>query len=91
MSHLLWKLDGERYAPSDFSSTSKEYPVPPEIFDLLQSEKHQERFAFFNRCFEFNTEDTNPTGILRVGETYAKSFWKYKSHKMSLDLTPERR
>lgn len=83
MSHLLWKLDGERYAPSDLRSTSREYPIPEETLELLKSEKYQERFAFFNRCVQFDTENTNPTGILRVCEAYAKSVGTYKSHKQA--------
>lgn len=81
MSHLLWKLDGERYAPSDLRSTSTDYPIPEETLNLLRSEKYQERFAFFNKCVQFDTENTNPTGILRVCEAYAKSVGTYKSHK----------
>ena len=83
MSHLLWKLDGERYAPSDLRSTSSDYPVPQETLDLLKSEKYQERFEFFNKCVQFDTENTNPTGILRTCEAYAKSVGTYKSHHIT--------
>ena len=91
MSHLLWKLSGERYTPSDLRSTSSDNPVPQEILDLLKSNEYQERLDFFNRCVEFNTEDTNPTGILRVCEAYAKSVGTYKSHKIQSkgDFTKE--
>ncbi len=82
MSHLLFKLDGHRFAPADLRSTSVDYPVPPEIIGLLKSEKYQERLRFFEKCVQFETEDTNPTGILRVCERYAKSVGEYKSHKM---------
>ena len=82
MSHLLYKLDGHRFAPADLRSTSMDFPVPPEIIDLLKSEKYQERFRFFEKCVQFETEDTNPTGILRVCERHAKSVGEYKSHKM---------
>lgn len=82
MSHLLYKLDGHRFAPADLRSTSVDFPVPPEIIDLLKSDKYQERFRFFEKCVQFETEDTNPTGILRVCERYAKSVGEYKSHKM---------
>ena len=82
MSHLLYKLDGHRFAPADLRSTSVDFPVPPEIIGLLKSEKYQERFRFFEKCVQFETEDTNPTGILRVCERYAKSVGEYKSHKM---------
>lgn len=89
LSHLLWKLSGERYTPSELRSTAE--AVPPEILDLLKSSKYQERIDFFNRCVEFNTEDTNPTGILRVCEAYAKSVGTYKSHKIQSkgDFTKE--
>ena len=91
MSHLLWQLDGERYAPSDLRSTSRDYPIPEETLDLLKSEKYQKRFAFFNQCVQFDTENTNPTGILRVCENYAKSVGKYISHKQlsKSDFTKE--
>ena len=81
MSHLLYKLDGIRLAPVDLRSTSSDYPVPQEALDLLQSKKYQERLDFFNKCVQFETENTNPTGILRVCENYAKSVGTYKSHK----------
>ena len=79
MSHLLYKLDGIRIAPLDLRSTSIDYPVPEEIIELLKSERYQERFRFFEQCVEFDTENTNPTGILRTCEAYAKSVGTYKS------------
>ena len=82
MSHLLYKLDGYRIAPVDLRSTSYEYPVAPEIIELLKSEKYQERFRFFEQCVQFDTENTNPTGILRTCEDYAKSIGTYKSNKI---------
>ena len=82
MSYLLYKLDDIRIAPVDLRSTSKEYPVDEKILILLQSEKYQERLRFFEKCVQFETEDTNPTGILRVCERYAKSVGDYRSHKM---------
>lgn len=83
MSHLLYKLDGLRYAPTDLRSTSIDYPVPEEALELLRSERYQERFRFFEQCVQFETEDTNPTGILRVCEKYAKEVGEYKSHTIS--------
>ena len=82
MSYLLYKLDGIRLAPTDLRSTSVDYPAPEEVLDKLGSEKYQERLRFFEEHVQFETEDTNPTGILRVCEKYAKSVGKYKSHKM---------
>lgn len=81
MSYLLYKLDGIRIAPADLRSTSIDYPLDEKIIDLLKSKKYQERLKFFEKCVEFDTENTNPTGILRVCEAYAKSVGKYKSHK----------
>lgn len=81
MSHLLFKLDGHRFAPADLRSTSMDYPIPVEIITLLKSEKYQERFRFFEKCVQFETENTNPTGVLRVCEAYAKSVGKYNTHK----------
>ena len=83
MSHLLYKLDGHRIAPVDLRSTSVDYPVDPEIIQLLKSEKYQERFRFFEQCVEFDTENTNPTGILRTCEAYAKSVGTYKSNTIT--------
>lgn len=82
MSHLLFQLDGLRIPPTDLRSTSPEFPVPKEALDLFSTEPYKKRLEFFEKCVEFNTEDTNPTGILRVCEAYAKSVGTYKSHKM---------
>lgn len=82
MVYLLWKFDGERIPPTDLRSTSVDYPLPEEILEKLQSEKYQERLRFFEECVQFETEDTNPTGILRVCEEYAKSVGIYKSRKV---------
>ena len=82
MSHLLYKLDGIRLAPADLRSTSYDYPVPEEALKKLQSKEYQERLRFFEQCVQFETEDTNPTGILRVCEAYAKSVGDYQSHKI---------
>lgn len=82
MSYLLYQLDGIRIAPTDLRSTSSDFPVPDDILDKLNSERYQERLRFFEKCVQFETEDTNPTGILRVCEAYAKSVGTYKSHKI---------
>lgn len=83
LSYLLYKLDGIRITPADLRSTSTDFPVPKEILDKLDSPKYKERLDFFNKCVQFETEDTNPTGILRVCEAYAKSVGEYKSHKIT--------
>lgn len=83
MSYLLYKLDGIRIPPVDLRSTRIDYPVPIEIIEKLESDRYQERLRFFEECVQFETEDTNPTGILRVCEKYAKSVGTYKSHKQT--------
>lgn len=80
MCYLLYQIDGIRISPSDLRSTSSDFPVPKEYLDKLQSPKYKERLDFFHRCVQFETEDTNPTGILRVCEAYAKTVGEYKSH-----------
>lgn len=82
MSYLLFKMDGCRLAPTDLRSTSVGAPVPEEILGLLKSDKYQERLRFFEECVQFETENTNPTGILRVCEEYAKSVGDYQSEKI---------
>lgn len=81
MSHLLYKLDGIRVAPADLRSTSSEFPVDKKVLDLLSSKKYKDRLKFFEQCVEFDTENTNPTGILRSCEAYAKKVGRFKSHK----------
>jgi len=82
MCYLLYKIDGQRISPSDLRSTSTDYPISEEILELLQNSEYKERLDFFEKCVQFETEDTNPTGILRVCEAYAKSVGEYKSHKI---------
>lgn len=82
MSYLLFKIDGYRLAPTDLRSTSVGFPVPEEVLNLLKSDKYQERLRFFEECVQFETENTNPTGILRVCEEYAKSVGDYQSEKI---------
>lgn len=81
MSYLLYKLDGIRLAPSDLRSTSADFPVPQEALDKLNSPEYQERLDFFEKTVEFDTVNTNPTGILRTCEAYAKKVGKYITHK----------
>lgn len=79
MSHLLYKLDGYRISPQDLRSTSRDYPIPEEALELLQSERYQERLRYFEQHVIFNKEDTNPTGILRACERFAKTVGDYKT------------
>lgn len=79
LSHLLYQLDGIRMAPTDLRSTSTDFPIPEDVLEKLRSPEYQERIRFFEQCVQFETEDTNPTGIYRVCEKYAKEVGDYKS------------
>ena len=81
ISHLLYQLDNIRLSPTDLRSTDVDFPLDDGILNLLETPRYKERLAFFDRCVQFETEDTNPTGILRVCEEYAKSVGEYKSIK----------
>ena len=83
ISYLLYKLNKIRIPPQDLRSTSVGYPVPESILDLLEDSEYKKRLEFFDKCVQFETEDTNPTGILRVCEKYAKSVGNFKSHKQT--------
>lgn len=80
MSYLLFQIDGIRISPTDLRSTSSDCPIPKDIIDKLSSDEYQKRLKFFEECVQFDTENTNPTGVLRVCEEYAKSVGKYTSH-----------
>lgn len=83
MAYLLWKLDGERIPPTDLRSTSADYPLPEDVLERLKKDsRYQDRLHFFEKCVQFETEDTNPTGILRVCEEYARKVGNYKTRKI---------
>lgn len=90
MSHLLYQLDGMRIAPSDLRSTNTEYPVPQEALDLLQTKPYQDRLAFFHKCIQFETEDTNSTGIRNACVEYAKKVGTLKMKKIKSKSDPNR-
>ena len=82
ISYLLHKLDNYRISPTDLRSTSKDYPLPQDILDKLSTdERYVERLKFFEECVQFESEETNPTGILRVCEDYAKKVGDYTTVK----------
>ena len=82
MSHLLYKLDEIRISPQELRSTSNDCPVSQEILDKFSlDQRYIDRLAFFEECVQFETEETNPTGILRVCEEYAKKVGEYKTTK----------
>lgn len=90
MSYLLWKLDNIRISPTDLKSTSREFPVSEEILNKFTEKKYMDRLQFFRDCVQFDTENTNPTGILRTCEAYAKEVGEYKCHKeLSGNLSKE--
>lgn len=82
MSYLLYKLNKIRIPPADLRSTSIDYPIPESILKMFQEDEYRKRLEFFDKCVQFETEDTNPTGILRVCEKYAKTVGRYSSHKV---------
>ena len=81
ISHLLHKFHDLRVAPVDLRSTSADYPLTDDILEKIESPDIMERLDFFDECVQFESEDTNPTGILRVCEEYAKSVGDYKTVK----------
>lgn len=78
ISHLLYQLDKIRLSPSDLRSVSAEYPLPQEILDKLDTPEYKARLEFFDKCVQFETGETSPTGILKICEKYAKSVGDYK-------------
>lgn len=88
ISHLLYKIDGVRYSPSDLRSTSADFPIPDEVLDKIETDQYKERLDFFDECVQFETEDTNPTGILRVCEDYAKTVGEYKTFQRKSRSNP---
>ena len=79
ISHLLNKYGSMRVSPSNLRSTSADNPLSDEAFDKMNEPAVAERLAFFDECVQFESEDTNPTGILRVCEEYAKSVGDYET------------
>ena len=90
MSHLLWQLDGMRIAPADLRSTNADYPVPQEALDLLQTKPYQDRLRFFEENVQFETEETNSTGVRNVCVEYAKTVGTIHTHKIKSKSDPER-
>ena len=88
MSHLLYQLDGMRIAPADLRSTSIDYPVPQEALDLLKTKPYQDRLSFFRECVQFETEETNSTGIRNVCIDYAKKVGTMKTHTIASKSDP---
>lgn len=91
MSHLLYQLDGMRIAPADLRSTSIDYPVPQEALDLLKTKPYQDRLNFFRECVQFETEETNSTGIRNVCIDYAKKVGTMKTHTIVSKSDPDKK
>lgn len=89
MSHLLYQLDGMRIAPADLRSTNAEYPVPEEALELLKTKPYQDRLRFFEENVQFETEETNATGIRNVCVEYAKQVGTLKTHKIKSKINPD--
>lgn len=71
LSWLLFKLDKIRISPKDLRSSRNKAPLSQEILNLLESEKYIKYINFFEETFIFSTT-SNPTGILKECENYAK-------------------
>lgn len=71
LSHLLYKLDGIQISPAELGSIDKDYPVPQEILDLLESDKYVKYIKKFEEIVEYIDDTRNPTGINKVCREYA--------------------
>ena len=81
ISYLLYKMYNIRIPPSDLRSTSADFPLTDDILAKIESPEFMERLDFFDECVQFEAEDTNPTGMLRVCEEYARSVGEYTTYK----------
>ena len=90
LSHLLYQLNGVRLAPTDLRSTSVNYPVPDDVLELLKTKPYQDRIEFFKKCVQFETEETNCTGIRNTCINYAKSVGTIHTHKVKSHSDPDK-
>ena len=81
ISHLLYRLYGMRLSPKDLRSTSADYPLSDEALEKIKTPEMMARLKFFDENIQFETEDTNPTGVLRVCEEYAKKVGDYQFYE----------
>lgn len=81
ISHLLYKMYGIHMSPTDLRSTSADFPLTDDVLAKIESPEFMERLDYFDAHVQFETEDTNPTGMLHVCEDYAKTVGEYKSYK----------
>lgn len=73
LCHLLYRLDGIEISPTELESTDKDYPVPQEILDKLDSERYQKYIKKFEEVVEYIDNERNPTGINKKCRDYALS------------------
>lgn len=62
LCHLLYRLDRIEISPTELESTDKNYPVPQEILNKLDSEKYQRYIKKFEDIVEYINSEKNPTG-----------------------------
>lgn len=62
LCHLLYRLDRIEISPAELESTDKDYPVPQEILNKLDSEKYQRYIKKFEDIVEYINSEKNPTG-----------------------------
>lgn len=73
LCHLLYRLDRIEMSPTELESTDKDYPVPQEILDKLDSERYQRYIKKFEEMVEYIDNGGNPTGINKKCRDYALS------------------
>lgn len=73
MSYLLFKMtNGKiRISPKELRSTNNKKPLDENIINLLQTKEYRDRLDFFEKCIDFHTDNSNPTGIYKICKDYA--------------------
>lgn len=71
MSYLLYRLDNIHISPTDLKSVNNEYPVNPEIFKLLESDRYKPYLQKFEDMVTYIDAERNPTGINKTCRDYA--------------------
>ena len=71
LCHLLYRLDKIEISPTELESTDKDYPVPQEILDKLDSERYQKYIKKFEEMVEYIDNERNPTGVNKKCREYA--------------------
>lgn len=86
MCYLLYALSHGRIrrSPTELRSTKEEFPIEPEVLELLRSEQYQNILNFYEEHVTF-LPDRNPTGILYSAKKYAEN--NGTEHKKSVTIT----